>query len=120
MTATVHSLPLGPKRTMAIATGFTRWLRAHRGAVAMAGLLSFAVPVTLIPGAVSVMREPTAAIVLTLASWYVLYGVELWSLLLVIGYAIQRLQPTTRYVRAATMLLGACAAVACVEISTTG
>ena len=86
----------------------------------MAGLLSFAVPVTLFPGAVSVMREPTAVNVTMLASWYVLYGVELWGLLLVIGYAVQRQHPNTRYVRAATTLIGAGAAVACVEISTAG
>jgi len=86
----------------------------------MAGLLSFAVPVTLFPGAVSVMREPTAVNVMVLASWYVLYGVELWGLLLVIGYAFQCQHPNTRYARAATTLLGAGAAVACVEISTAG
>ena len=41
------------------------------------------------------MREPTAVDVMMLASWYVLYGVELWGLLLVIGYAFQRLHPNT-------------------------
>jgi hypothetical protein len=120
MTATVHSLRFDLKRTVAIAKGFLYWLRTHRGAVTMAGLLSFAVPVTLFPGAVTVMREPTAENVMMLASWYVLYGVELWGLLLVIGYAFQRQHPNTRYARAATTLIGSCAAVACVEISTAG
>ncbi len=66
------------------------------------------------------MSDPTAAVVMMLASWFVLYAVELWFLLLVIGYAFQRLYPTTRYARTAMMLLGACAAVSCVEISTAG
>ena len=86
----------------------------------MAGLLSFAVPVTFFAGAVSVMREPTAAAVMMLALWNLLYGIELWCLLLVIGYAFQRLRPTGRFARGATLLLGACAAAACVEISTAG
>jgi len=120
MTATVHSLRFDMKRAVAIAKGFRYWLRTHRGAVKMAGLLSFAVPVTLFPGAVSVMREPTAANVILLAFWYVLYGLELWCLLLIIGYAFQRQYPNTRYARAAATLFGAAVAVACVEISTAG
>ncbi len=86
----------------------------------MAGLLSLAVTATWFAGALSVLREPTAMVVMIMAYWHMLYGVELWCLLLVIGHAFQRLHPTTRYARAATMLLGAIAAVACVEISTAG
>ena len=52
-----------------------------------------------------------------LALWNLLFGVELWCLLLVIGYALQRLSPTGRYARSATLLLGACAAAACVDAS---
>jgi hypothetical protein len=103
---------------MAIVAGFTHWRRTHRGAVTMAGLLSFAVPVTFFTGDLSVMSDPTAAVVMMLASWFVLYAVELWFFLLVIGYAFQRLYPTTKYARTAMMLLGACAAVSCVDIST--
>src|SRR6185369_11626771 len=120
MTALVHALTFDLKRAVAIAKAFRYWLRTHRGAVTMAGLLSFAVPVTLFPGAVSVMREPSAANVILLASWYVLYGLELWCLLLVIGYAFQRQHTNSRYARAAVTLFGAGAAVACVEISTAG
>jgi len=79
-------LPRGRERMVAVAAGFMRWLRAHRGAVTMSGLLSFAAPVTFFSGAVSVMREPTAVDVLVLTAWFVLFGVELWGLLLVIGY----------------------------------
>lgn len=101
--------------------GFTRWLRTHRGAVMMAGLLSFAAPVTVFTGALSVMREPTAADWTTLALWQVLHGVELWGLLLVTGYACQRLMPPAgRTARGATWLLCACAAAACVSLSTAG
>ncbi|HEY1459534.1 MAG TPA: hypothetical protein VGH59_05705, partial [Casimicrobiaceae bacterium] len=65
----------------------------------MAGLLAFAVPVTFFPGAISAMREPTALDLAMLAVWYVLYGVELWSSLLVIGYFFQRLGPANRVAR---------------------
>jgi Histidine kinase len=104
----------------ATVAGFAHWLQTHRGAFALAGLLSFAVPVTLFTGAVSVMREPTVEAVTMLGLWYVLYGFELWCLLLVIGYSLQRLNPGTRTLRGALLLLGACAAAGFVEISTTG
>ena len=60
MNPTLASLPL-PMQLTAIVSGFMHWLRTHRGAVTMAGLLSFAAPVTLFTGALSVMREPTPA-----------------------------------------------------------
>ncbi|HEY3177519.1 MAG TPA: histidine kinase [Casimicrobiaceae bacterium] len=96
-----------------------RWLEAHRGAVKMAGVLSFAAPVTFFSGAVSVMREQTALDVLELTAWFVLFGVELWGLLLVIGYALQRVEAIGRHARIAT-LLGASAAAAFAEFSTAG
>ena len=58
----------------------------------MAGLLSFAAPVTFIANMVSIMREPTAVDVLVLTGWFLLFGIELWGLLLVIGYALQRIK----------------------------
>ena len=119
MAATLHSQLPGMKLTASVAS-LTQWLRTHRGAVAMAGLLSFAVPATLFPGAVSVMREPTAVAVTTLGLWYVLYGVELWCLLLLIGHTLQRLNPVSRTLRVAMLVLGACAAAGLVEVSTTG
>jgi hypothetical protein len=120
MVAKVDALPLGAKNATGIATDFAHWLRTHHGAMMMAGLFAFAVPVTFYPGAVSAMRDPTAAALLKLARWYVLYGVELWGLLLVAGYAFVRVRPKGRYARGATLLLGACAAAACVELSTAG
>ncbi len=85
----------------------------------MAGLLSFAAPVTFLANVVSVMREPTAVDVLVLTGWFALYGVELWVLLLAIGYALQRVKAIGRYARSAT-LLGAGAAAAFATLSTTG
>jgi hypothetical protein len=104
------------KRTATFIGGFVRWLRTHRGAVTMAGLLSLATPVTFFPGVVSVMREPATADVLVLIAWYVLFAVELWGLLLVIGYVLQHGNATGRYAGSAT-LLGACAAAAIAELS---
>ncbi len=121
MGATVQSLRLPLTQATIVVAGFTRWLRTHRGAITMAGLLSFAAPITFFIGALSVMREPTAADWTTLGLWQVLHGVELWCLLLVIGYACQRLMPPAgRTARGATWLLCACAAAACVSLSTAG
>lgn len=119
MAATLHS-KLPRMKLGLIVADFSHWLRMHRGAVTIAGLLSFAVPVKLFSGAWSVMREPTLESVTALGLWYVLYGVELWCLLLVIGYALQRLNPSSRYLRGVLLLLGACAAAGLVEVSTTG
>jgi len=116
MPTMIDSLPRHLQGATAFAAGFAQWLRAHRGAVAMAGLLSFAAPVTFLPGAVSVMCEPTAADVLVLTGWFVLFGLELCGLLLVIGYLLLRLRPMRRYARSAT-LFGAGAAAGIVELS---
>ena len=85
----------------------------------MAGLLAFAAPVTFFASAVSVMREPTAVELLVLGAWFLLFGAELCGLLLVIGYVLQRVKAIGRYARSAT-LLGAGAAAALAELSTTG
>lgn len=87
----------------------------------MAGMLSFAAPVTFFTGDLSVMRESTAENATVLGLWWLLYGVELWCLLLVIGYSCQRMVPTTpRHVRASVWFLAACAAAACAGLSTAG
>lgn len=96
--------------------GFAHWLRTHRGATIMAGLLSLAVPVTLFPGAMSVMRQPSLLDVLELTGWFVLLGGELWVLLLIIGYALAPFPARSRAVNAAA-LLGACAAAGVAEFS---
>jgi len=88
---------------------FFAWLRSHRGAVTMAGVLSFAAPVRFFVGAITVMREPPLSDVLALAGWFVLFGIVLWVLLLVIGFALQRARFMRLHPRIA-MLLGACLA----------
>ena len=123
MSATVHSQPLGRHRATVLAAlgGFWSWLRSHRDSVTMAGLLAFAAPVTFFFGALSVMREPAAADMVRLALWWLLYGFELWGLLLLIGYAGQRLAPHCgRAARVAVWLLGACAIAVGVTVSTAG
>lgn len=101
--------------------GFRRWLRAHHGAVAVAGLLAFAAPVTFFVGALSVMREPEPATLFVLGLWWLLYAVELWLLLLAVGYAAQRLAPRLgRHAGLALWPMGAAAAALCVNLSTGG
>jgi hypothetical protein len=95
---------------------FIGWLRAHRGAVTMAGVLSFATPATLLASGVSVMQGITAADLLELMAWFMLLGLELWGLLLVIGYLLQRIEPKSRYLLSAT-LVGAAGAAALAEFS---
>jgi len=103
------------------ASGFPHWLRTHRGAVAMAGLLAFAAPLTFFMGALSVMRAPTATVVAGLGLWWTLYGVSLWCLLLVIGYGCERVaRPFGQYTRAGMWLLAACSAAALASLLTAG
>jgi hypothetical protein len=104
------------RQARAFIAAFGRWLRAHRGAVAMAGLLSLAAPTRFFFGAVSVMRDPTELDVAALAGWFALFGVELWLLLLVIGYALQRVDALRRYALPAT-LVGACVAAAVADLA---
>jgi signal transduction histidine kinase len=95
---------------------FLLWLRSHRGAVTMAGLLAFAVPATFFPGAVAVMRDPALRDVTALTAWFVLFGLELWGLLLVLGYVLQRVDVNGRYARTSA-IVGASAAAALTELS---
>jgi hypothetical protein len=87
-----HTLRSDLKPILAYAADFARWLSAHRGAVTMACLLAFAVPVTFFPGAVSVMRTPTAADIAALTAWLALFGITLSCSLLSLGYVAQRLE----------------------------
>ena len=100
----------------ALTAEFFAWLRAHRGAVTIAGVLSFAAPVRFFVGAVTVMREPAWTDVVALGGWFVLFGVELWALLLVLGFTLQRAKFTRHYPRAA-MLIGACLAAAVADVA---
>jgi hypothetical protein len=101
--------------------GFAQWLRAHRGAVAVAGLLAFAGPLTFFIGAWSVMRQPEAPNILRLALWWALYGLALWCLLLIAGHGCERLaRPRGRTMGGVIRLLGACAAAALANALTAG
>jgi hypothetical protein len=119
MAATLRSQIAGMNLAAAV-TAFADWLRAHRGAVTMAALLSCAVPITFLVGNLGVIHEPTPAMVIELALWYLSYGLEQWCLMLAVGYALQRLNPAGRYARIAVRLLGACAVAAAVNLSTEG
>jgi hypothetical protein len=98
-----------------------RWLRTHPGSVTISGLLAFATPATFFIGDLSVMREPSVENLTKLAMWWLLYGVEMWGLLLLAGYGSQRLKPSAgQQGRGAIWLLAACALTALVSISTAG
>lgn len=97
------------------------WLQKHRGTIAMAGLLAFSGPVAFFTGALSVMRAPTAVELGRLGLWWTLYGVTLWGLMLVAGYACERLtQHFARTLRVAIWLLSAGMAAALTNIVTAG
>lgn len=97
------------------------WLQTHRGAIAMGGLLAFAGPIAFFTGTLSVMRAPTAGELGRLALWWISYGILLWCLLLVTGYACERLARRLRQpLRAAIWLLAACVAAAFANVVTAG
>jgi signal transduction histidine kinase len=67
------------------------------------------------------MRAPTGVELGRLGLWWILYGVSLWSLMLVTGYACERLARRLRQpLRAAIWLLAACVAAAFPNIVTAG
>jgi hypothetical protein len=102
-------------------SSFPRWLRSHKGALAMAALLAFAAPLTFFTGALSVMRAPTAIAISRLGLWWTLYGVSLWGLLLVTGYGCERLaRPFGRHIRGGMWLLAACLAAVLTNVLTAG
>ncbi len=113
--------PMPLERQLAKKTGgFPHRLRTHRGAVAMAGLLAFAAPVTFFTGALSVMRAPTVVDIISLGLWWMLYGTSLWCLLLITGYGCERLtRRRGRTIRNGMWLLAACLAAAIPNILTT-
>jgi hypothetical protein len=104
-----------------VTTGFPQWLLTHRGAAAMAGLLALAGPLTFFTGALSVMRSPTPVDLARLGVWWTLYGFSLWAVLLLAGYACERLAGAFGpYVRAGTWLVAALSAAAFPNILTAG
>lgn len=120
MLTTTPPMPLGVHLTKQ-ARGFTHWLQTHRGAVVMAGLLAFAGPLTFFTGAFSVMRAPAAVDLMRFGLWLMLYGVLLWSLMLVAGYGCERVaRHFGRTARSVVAFMAACLAAAPAGILTAG
>jgi Histidine kinase len=113
---------LGPARSSRGVGDFVRWLRTHHGAVTTAGLLAFAAPITFFTGALSVMRAPMTANWVVLLLWWGLQGVELWALLLVVGYVCLRVVPPAApaVTQTAWWAGGAIVSAACASLSTIG
>ncbi len=101
---------------------FVRWIRSHRGAVSMAALLAFAAPLTFFTGALSVMRAPMTADWIVLLLWWGLQGIELWILLLVVGYLCLRFVPPAApaVTQTAWWAGGAIVSAACASLTTIG
>ena len=120
MSTTGPTIPFEPPSARQVGS-FPHWLRTHRGAVAIAGLLAFAAPVTFFTGALSVMHAPTAFNVARLGLWWMLYCVALWCALLVLGFYCEHLvRRLGRYARAAAWLLAASAAAIFANVTTAG
>ena len=103
------------------AKGLPQWLHTHRGAVAMAGVLAFAGPLTFFTGALSVARATTTPDLARLGFWWLLYGGSLWFALLFTGYGCERVtRGFARYSAGAIWLLAACLAAAFANIVTAG
>ena len=102
-------------------TGLLRWLRGHRGAIAMAGLLAFSPPLAFFTGSLSVMREPTSADWAILGFWWLLYAIGLWCLLLLAGYVGLSLLSQRGNLTAMPIWIAAAVVVAtCVSLATAG
>ncbi len=120
MLTAVSPVPVA-MRSAKIAGDFRRWLRAHRGAVTVAGLLALAGPLTFFVGAISVMRMPSPANIAWVGLWWLLYGTSLWCLLLITGYACERLTPRLGPIqRGIVWLLAAGSAAAVANLLTAG
>lgn len=119
MAATADTL-LPPAVVAGRRPGLMAWAQGHRGAVVLAGWLAFSAPVTFFAGDLGVMHQPSPWVVIELASWWLLFGLQLWLLLLVGGHAcLFRMPPLPRYGRAVLWLLSACVVVATVNLTTT-
>lgn len=87
----------------------------------MAGLLAFAAPLNFFIGSLSVMRQPSAADITQLGLWWLLFGAELWLLLLAAGRIGERLcRPAGRAARVAIWLSLACACALISNLTTAG
>lgn len=103
------------------ADSLAHWLRSHRGAIAMAGMLAFAAPVAFFTGTLSVMRTPATTDLLRLGLWWILYGASLWSLMLVAGYGCERFaRHFGRTARGVAAFMAACLAAALAGILAAG
>lgn len=120
MPTAATTMPVDTQRADPV-RGLWRWLDTHRGAVRIAGLLAFAGPLTFFTGAASVVDSPSAADLGGLALWWLLYGTFLWCLLLLSGYASERLgRPLRPVVRSGLWLLAAVVAAALTNLVTAG
>ena len=115
------ALPMARDERRQRAHNFLHWLRTHRGAIAVAGLLAFAAPVTFFTGALSVMSAPTPMDLAELGLWWTLYGIALWCALLMTGYGCERLVCRFgRYLQTGMWFLAACLAAGIANVLTIG
>jgi hypothetical protein len=107
--AILHA-PLDSRSTTSYVVDFMLWLRTHRGAFVLAGLLAFSYPLIGFVSTFGTAPEMTPGLVLSGVFRGVSFGLANWPMLLVTGYVFQRLSLSGWRAGVAAFVLGACAA----------
>lgn len=110
MAVAILPVPLDLKAPMSEVVDFARWLRTHRSALVMAGLLAVGYPLTSLVGSLGVLPEVTPALALAAISRPVSLGMANFPAYVLTGYVFARLGPSGWRAAVAAMALGACAA----------
>lgn len=110
MAVEILPAPLDLKVPMTEVVELARWLRTHRSALVMGGLLAVAYPLTSLVASLGVLSELTPALALEAISRCVsLCGINFPAYVLT-GYVFARLHPSGWRAAVAAMALGVCAA----------
>ncbi len=102
--------PLDPGRPTTALTDLRHWLRAHRNALAMAGLLAVAQPLTSLASSLGLLPEVTPAVALAALSRSLTMAIANFSAFVVAGRCYARLDPRGWRAPVLAFALGACAA----------
>jgi hypothetical protein len=107
--ATLH-LPLDLNAPMVEVVDFWRWLRSHRSALVMAGLLATVYTLPFTVGALDVSLEMTPALALAGSRRAITFIAATFPALVLTGYVYVRLRPNGWRVCVDALALGVCAA----------
>lgn len=112
MTAAILRAQFDLQPTTSCAVDFAHWLRTHRGALLLAGVLAVVHSLVSLVGALSVAPQVTLGLVLNGTFRTVMLGMVDWPALVLTGYVFQRLSLTGWRTGVATGGLAACVAIA--------